>query len=186
MLSLSDNDRRSILELARHAVMEAVCRQRLLEEIPHIEIFQKRCGVFVTLHVRGKLRGCIGVIESNEPLGQEIIKCAAGAALDDPRFHPMQSTDLEDLEIEVSILSPLRRIRPEDIQIGMHGLLVQQAGRRGLLLPQVALEYKLTREDFLAETCHKAGLPRDTWKAHDTLIFSFTCEIVEQEKKPAS
>ncbi len=186
MHSLSDNDRKSILELARQAVVEAVCRQRLLREIPQIEVFQQKCGVFVTLHVHGKLRGCIGVIESKERLGQEIVRCAAGAALDDPRFHPMETGELAALDIEVSLLSALHRIRPEEIEIGVHGLLVQEGVRRGLLLPQVAVEHKLSSEEFLGETCHKAGLPKDAWKAPDTLIYGFTCEIVEQEKKPAS
>jgi AmmeMemoRadiSam system protein A len=184
MHSLSDNDRKNILDLARQAVVEAVSRQRLLEEIPQIELFQQKCGVFVTLHVHGKLRGCIGVIESKEPLGQEIVRCAASAALDDPRFHPMEPDELPALDIEVSLLSPLRRIRPEQIEIGRHGLLVQQGVRRGLLLPQVAVEHKLSSEDFLMETCHKAGLQMNAWKAPDTIIYGFTCEIVEQ-KKPA-
>jgi uncharacterized protein len=182
MPSLSEADRKSILELARQAVVEAVCHRRLLEKIPNTELFEQRCGVFVTLHVGGRLRGCIGVIEAKERLGESIVRCTMSAALDDPRFNPMQEEDLSGLEIEVSLLSPLERIEPEAIEIGKHGLLVEQGFHRGLLLPQVALEHCLGREQFLKETCHKAGLGADAWKALNTRIYGFTCEIVGEEK----
>ncbi|MGB7437235.1 MAG: AmmeMemoRadiSam system protein A [Candidatus Acidiferrum sp.] len=181
MHCLSETDPESILELARQAVVEAVSYKRLLQSIPNTEIFDRRCGVFVTLHVRGKLHGCIGVIEAKEPLGQSIVRCATGAALDDPRFSPMQVQDLQDMTIEVSLLSPLQRIHPAEIEIGKHGLLVEHGIRRGLLLPQVAVEHKLAPEQFLAETCHKAGLPTDAWKAADTQIYGFTCEILRPQ-----
>ncbi len=185
MHSLSDSDRKSILELARQAVVEAVAQRRLLQQIPQPVVFEQKCGVFVTLHVHGKLRGCIGVIESNEGLGQEIVKCAVGAAINDPRFSPMEPAELPGLEIEVSLLSHLQPIRPHEIEIGTHGLLIQQGLHRGLLLPQVAVEHKLGKEQFLEETCHKAGLPRDAWKAPDTHIYAFTCDILAEEQKPA-
>jgi AmmeMemoRadiSam system protein A len=178
MHCLSETDRRSILELARRAVVEAVCYNRLLEEIPNAEVFEPQCGVFVTLHVGGKLRGCIGVIEAKENLGKSIVKCASGAALEDPRFKPVQAEELSRMHIEVSLLSPLQRLSPEEIEIGKHGLLVEQGIRRGLLLPQVAVEHHLDREQFLRETCHKAGLPEDAWNAQDACIYAFTCEIV--------
>jgi AmmeMemoRadiSam system protein A len=182
MHCLSEIDRKSILELARQAVVEAVLRRKHLEEIPKTEVFEPRCGVFVTLHVRGKLRGCIGVIEAKERLGESIARCAAGAAREDPRFSPMQPEELAGLEIEVSLLSPLQRIQPEEIEIGKHGLLVEQGIRKGLLLPQVAVEHHLGREEFLKETCHKAGLAQDVWKEPDTHIYGFTCEILEEGK----
>jgi uncharacterized protein len=181
MLSLSEADRKTILELARQAVVEAVCRKRTLEQIPKSELLETHCGVFVTLHVHGKLRGCIGVIQAKEGLGESVAKCAAGAALDDPRFAPMQPEDLSGMEIEISLLSPPERIQPEAIEIGKHGLLVEQGIRRGLLLPQVAVEHHLGAEQFLKETCHKAGLAQDAWKAPDTRIYGFTCEILEEK-----
>ena len=180
MLCLSEADRKSILELARQAVEEAVCQKCLLKDIPKAGVFQQRCGVFVSLHVRERLRGCIGVIEAKEPLGESIVRCAAGAALEDPRFSPMEPEELEGLVIEVSVLSPLRRIQPEEIEIGKHGLLVERGYRRGLLLPQVAVEHHLEREEFLKETCHKAGLAADAWKEPDTQIHGFTCEILRE------
>jgi uncharacterized protein len=174
----SETDRKTILELARRAVTEAVCHRRLLEEIPKIEALEPHCGAFVTLQVAGKLRGCIGVIEAKQRLGESIVRCAYGAALDDPRFSPVQEEELSRMQIEVSLLSPLQRLLPEEIDIGRHGLLVEQGIRRGLLLPQVAIEHHLGREEFLRETCHKAGLPVDAWKAPDTRVFGFTCEIL--------
>jgi AmmeMemoRadiSam system protein A len=182
MHCLSDADRKSILELARQAVEEAVHQRRLLKEIPRAEIFDQRCGVFVTLTVGGKLRGCIGVIEGKLPLGESIVKCAAESALEDPRFSPMQAEELPQFNVEVSLLSPLERIQPEQVEIGRHGLLVEQGYRRGLLLPQVAVEHHLDRELFLRETCHKAGLPADAWKMPETRIYGFSCEIVKEAK----
>ena len=182
MHSLSETDRTSILELARQAVVEAVCRKRPLVGAPQTGIFELKCGVFVTLHAGGRLRGCIGVIEAKEAIGESIVRCAASAAREDPRFSPMQPEELPELEIEVSLLSPLQRIQPEEIEIGKHGLLVEQGLRRGLLLPQVAVEHRLEREQFLKETCYKAGLPADAWRAPDTRIYGFTCEILGQGK----
>jgi AmmeMemoRadiSam system protein A len=182
MPCLSEADRKSILDLARQATVEAVCQKRVLEAIPDIGVFKQRCGVFVTLHAGKRLRGCIGVIEAREPLGESIARCAASAALEDPRFSPMQPEELRDLEIEVSLLSPLQRIRPEEIEVGKHGLLVEQGHHRGLLLPQVAVEHHLEREQFLRETCYKAGLPTDAWQAAETRIYCFSCEIVTEAK----
>jgi AmmeMemoRadiSam system protein A len=180
MHCLSETDRKSILELARRAMTAAVCRKLQLEEIPKTEVFEPRRGVFVTLRVAGKLRGCMGVIQITERLGESIAKCAARAALDDPRFSPIQPEELPSVKIEISLLGPLERIQPEGIEIGKHGLLVEQGIRRGLLLPQVAVEHHLGRDEFLAETCHKAGLTLDAWKAPDTLLYGFTCELVEE------
>jgi uncharacterized protein len=180
MPCLSESDRKRILEFARQGVVEAVCHKRLLQDIPKAEVFEPRCGVFVTLNVAGKLRGCIGVIEAKESLGASIAKCAFGAALEDPRFRPLQPEELPRMHIEVSLLSPPQPILPEQIEIGKHGLLIEQGVRRGLLLPQVAVEHRLGTEQFLGETCHKAGLPVDAWKASDARIYGFTCEILEE------
>ena len=169
--------RRSFLELARRTINDAVIHQRLPEQIPSDGVFAERHGVFVTLHSRGKLRGCIGIVEGHEPLGQGIVHAAASAALQDPRFSRIRPDELDELTIEISILSPMTPVRPEEVQIGRHGLLVVSGRDRGLLLPQVAVEHGLTREGFLEETCLKAGLPRDAWKNDDVLLFAFTCEI---------
>lgn len=182
---LDSIQRRSLLDLARRAINEAVTHQRLPEQIPSEGIFAERHGVFVTLHWRGKLRGCIGVVEGHEPLGQGIVHAAASAALQDPRFSRVRPDELDDLTVEISILSPMIPIRPEEVEIGRHGLLVVSGRDRGLLLPQVAVEHRMTREAFLEETCLKAGLPRDAWKNDDVLLFGFTCEICGDGQAPA-
>ena len=146
---LSELDRQKLLLLARNVIVEAVTHQKLFEPIPHDGIFAEKRGVFVTVHVSGHLRGCIGTTEGSEPLGDAIVRCAASAALHDPRFVPIQVDELGGLEVEVSILSPLSPMRPEEIEIGRHGLLVSCGTQRGLLLPQVAVEHNFTREQFL-------------------------------------
>jgi AmmeMemoRadiSam system protein A len=183
MPCLSEDERKAILELARQAVGEAVCRNRPLPEIPSTGVFERRAGVFVTLHVARRLHGCIGVIDAKEPLGQSIARCAASAALEDPRFPKMRPEELSALDVEVSLLSPLERIQPEQIEIGKHGLLMEQDFRRGLLLPQVAVEHHLDRERFLQEACRKAGLHADAWKSPGTRIYGFTCEIVAEQRE---
>jgi AmmeMemoRadiSam system protein A len=185
MPSLSEAERKTILELARRAVTESVCRGGTLPEIPKGGVFDERCGVFVTLHAAKRLRGCIGVIESKETLGEGIVRCARSAALEDPRFSPMKPEELADLEIEVSLLSPLQPIRPDEIVIGKHGLLIELGFRRGLLLPQVAVEQRLSREQFLGEICHKAGLEGDAWMSPEARLYGFACEIVA-EPSPAA
>ena len=122
------------------------------------------------------MRGCIGVVEAFEPLGESVARCAANAALHDPRFSPVRADELLELEIELSLLSPLEPILPENIEIGKHGLLISQGPERGLLLPQVAVEHKLGRDRFLEETCRKAGLNTNAWRESETQILGFTCE----------
>jgi AmmeMemoRadiSam system protein A len=181
MPSLSEDDRQALLRLAREAITQSVSLGRLPAQIPSRGVFAEKCSVFVTVHVRERLRGCIGVIEPDHPLGESIVRCAASAALQDSRFSPVQATELVDLRLEISLLSPPLPIRPEEIEIGRHGLLVVRGQQRGLLLPQVASEHHLTPEQFLAETCRKAQLPLDAWRAPDAQIFGFTCEVVSDD-----
>lgn len=177
MPCLSKADQQALLELARKAIREAVLHRKLPDVIPREGVLSDRRGVFVTLHVRGRLQGCIGVTEPNESLGEAVVRCAVSAALEDPRFAPMKEPQLEEMSIEISLLSALEPILPEAIEIGRHGLLVVNHAQRGLLLPKVATEHSLTREQFLEETCHKAGLPRGAWKDSETRIFGFACEV---------
>lgn len=177
---LSEADRRSLLELARRAIAEAVSPQKPDGRIPDSKLFAEKRGVFVTLHARGRLRGCIGVVEAFEPLNESIGRCAVNAALRDPRFSPVRVEELPELEIELSLLSPLEPILPENIEIGRHGLLISQGAKRGLLLPQVAVERKLGREQFLEETCRKAGLNAQAWQEPGTQILGFSCEVFSE------
>jgi AmmeMemoRadiSam system protein A len=181
MPSLSEADRRAALQLARTAAIEAVSHRKVPDSFPREGIFAERRGVFVTLHIGKRLQGCIGVIEAKEPLGEAIVHCAASAALEDPRFAPMKPEQLPGLSIEISLLSILEPIAPESIEIGRHGLLIRLHAQRGLLLPQVAIEHRLTREQFLEETCHKAGLPREAWRDPEAQLFGFTCEVFSED-----
>jgi len=181
-LLLSAEDRRALLVYARESVRCAVLRSAA-PEIPQRETFDIACGVFVTVHVQGKLRGCIGVVETSEPLSSSIVHCASGAALRDPRFPPVSEEELGAVEVELSLLSRPAPLLVSEIEIGRHGLIVSKDGRRGLLLPQVAVEHKLSREQFLAETCRKAGLSGDAWRTDDIAILGFTCVVISESEE---
>jgi uncharacterized protein len=144
---------------------------------PRSAIHVQPGGAFVTLHRDGALRGCIGHIEATEPQASVVARVAVAAATTDPRFPPVTASELGDLDLEISLLGPLEPIDgPEDIQIGRHGLVVEQGWKRGLLLPQVATEWKWDAETFLAHTCEKAALPRDAWK-RGAKIWRFEAEV---------
>jgi AmmeMemoRadiSam system protein A len=180
MPSLSEADRRAALQLARTAVVDAVTNRKFPDNFSIEGVFAERRGVFVTLHIHNRLQGCIGVIEAKEPLGEAIARCAASAALEDPRFAPMKTEQLGNLSIEISLLSAMEPIAPESIEIGRHGLFVRLHAQRGLLLPQVAVEHRLTREQFIEETCRKAGLLREAWRDSEARLFGFTCEVFSE------
>ncbi|GAU09589.1 AmmeMemoRadiSam system protein A [Desulfoplanes formicivorans] len=135
-------------------------------------------GAFVTLTRNGQLRGCIGHIVAQDPLYRTVAGMARAAAFGDPRFPPVSLEEFGDLEVEISILSPLERVKDLTAIIpGVHGLYVRQGQRSGLLLPQVAVEWSWDRETFLAQTCHKAGLPPDAWKDDATEVYWFQAEV---------
>ena len=180
-MSLSKQERTEILALAKESLREAILHKRQITNVPQDGIFGVVSGVFVSLYLQGKLRGCIGIVEPVASLGETMVQCAVSAAREDPRFLPLRPEEVESVEIEVSVLSPTLPIAAEEIVIGKHGLLIEQGMRRGLLLPQVAVEHGLDRERFLQETCRKAGLPLDVWKSKEARILSFTCEIVGPE-----
>jgi AmmeMemoRadiSam system protein A len=173
--------RQELLARARRAISESAGGKFAArpEYNPEFER-QQAAGVFVTLHRRGKLRGCVGQIESCGPLGEILERCAVAAAEDDPRFPRVEPGEVPELEIEISLLSALEPIEPAAIEIGRHGLVVQRGARRGLLLPQVAAERHWQWPRFVEETCVKAGLPRDAWKDPSAQIFAFTTEVFSE------
>jgi AmmeMemoRadiSam system protein A len=176
----SDTDRALLLRLAREAITSHVTRiynpESALRE-RQSAIHDRLGGAFVSLHARGDLRGCIGHIQATEPLGLVVPRCAVSACSSDPRFPPITSAELDLIEIEISLLGPLEPISSTaEIEIGRHGLFVEQGWHRGLLLPQVATEWKWEAETFLAQTCHKAGLARDAWK-NGAALFRFEAEV---------
>ena len=184
MLQLTDAQKDRLLELARTALEEAVRTGKVSEAAESAEALQTRCGAFVTLTRQGRLRGCIGHIEAARPLYATVRECARAAALDDPRFDPVTPAELSSLHIEISILAPLVDIAPDQVEVGRHGLLISRGGRRGLLLPQVVDEWNWNREQFLRETCLKAGLPADAWQ-HGARIQAFTALVVKEPSTPA-
>jgi AmmeMemoRadiSam system protein A len=170
------DDRRALLQLARDAIVAHVTRQRA--PAPPLEgVLALDAGAFVTVHISGELRGCIGHVEMDEPLGRVITRCAVAACSADPRFPPVTAEEVGRMDIELSILGQLEAIAdPADITIGRHGLIVERSGQRGLLLPQVATEWNWDRETFLAHTCRKAGLPSDAWK-NGARLWRFEAEV---------
>jgi AmmeMemoRadiSam system protein A len=183
MLQLTDAEKQRLLELARTAVEEVVRFGRMSEVTEPAEALRTPCGAFVTLYKGRRLRGCIGHIEAYRPLYATVRECARAAALDDPRFDPVAPAELPSLRLEISVLSPLVDVAPQDIEVGRHGLLISRGGRRGLLLPQVAVEWNWDREQFLEETCLKAGLPADAWQ-HGAKIQAFTAQVLKEPSKP--
>lgn len=177
MSPLADCEKLSLLELARRALVAGVEKREPVQDFPDDEILRQPGGAFVTLHRRGRLRGCVGQLPSKDPLAEVVAHCAKAAALEDPRFRPVPAEELAEIEIELSVLSPLEDVAPEKIQAGKHGLVVSRGWRRGVLLPQVATQFSWKAERFLEETCLKAGLESDAWKDPHTRIQSFTAEI---------
>jgi AmmeMemoRadiSam system protein A len=163
--ALSEEEGRVLLSLAREAVRAAAAGTPLPDPKPAADRLQRPQGAFVTLHQGRLLRGCIGVVGSREPLAATVVRCAAAAACEDPRFAPVTRDEVNTLEVEISVLETPRPVRdPEEIEVGRHGLLISLGSRRGLLLPQVAVERGWDRRTFLRETCRKAGLDPDAWR----------------------
>jgi len=142
------------------------------------ETLKEKSGAFVTLKKDGRLRGCIGYIEAKKPLYKTIEEMAIAAAFNDPRFPPLMRDELERLTLEISVLTPLKIIKNiSEIVVGVHGIYIEISNRSGLLLPQVAIEYKWDVWTFLEETCCKAGLSPDAWKDEDTKIYIFSADV---------
>jgi uncharacterized protein len=180
--SLSNDDKSALLKIARHSLMETIVHGRRWQPDAPTGILAERRGAFVTLHVRGKLRGCVGQVEAHKSLAETVARCAISAGREDDRFDPVQPGEVEQLAIEISVLSPAMPVTPNEIVIGRHGLIVECGPFRGLLLPQVATERNWTAEKFLSETCLKAGLPSDAGKSTETQIFGFTAEVFSEHE----
>ena len=175
---LSDSQKQALLAIAREAVSSQVAGGRLPASGATVPLPQAS-GVFVTLKVRGELRGCLGTLDPRRELGADVARCAADAASADPRFAPLSAAEMPDVSVEVSVLGPLEPIDPAApgaIEIGRHGLVAEEGSRRGLLLPQVAVEWRWTVDQFLRQTCLKAGLPGDAWQ-HGATISRFDAEV---------
>ena len=180
---LSQQDRDELMRIAKRSVETVVREGKLYHCSTRSEALIQERGAFVTLRKKGQLRGCIGYIAPLKPLCLTVRDVAAAAAVQDPRFPPVSVTELGELEYEISVLSPLRRVSDiKQIKVGQHGLVMKNGGREGLLLPQVPTEEGWGRKTFLEQTCVKAGLPGSAWQDKDTDIFQFTALVFGERR----
>jgi hypothetical protein len=181
---LTEGDKKALLELARKSV-ESIVRDKKLIEVdePESKRLAENGAAFVTLHLNGRLRGCIGRMEPAAPLYETVIRMAAAAATEDPRFRPVRPDELDDIHIEVSVNTPLRPVSgPDEIVLGKHGVVVSKGVRRGVFLPQVATETGWSKEEFLSALCaRKAGIAPDAYK-NGASLYVFTSIVFEEKK----
>ncbi|MGE3062692.1 MAG: AmmeMemoRadiSam system protein A [bacterium] len=171
-----------LLKLARQSISECLNNKKTVFSSDEAELSIKS-GCFVTLHMNGDLRGCIGYIEGVEPVADAVIRMSREAAFNDPRFYPLTKNELDSIEIEISVLTPLERVKNlEEIKVPGDGLLIRKGYNSGLLLPQVASDWGYNREQFLTQTCIKAGLDKKCYLAEETKIFKFQAEIFSEKE----
>jgi AmmeMemoRadiSam system protein A len=171
----TQDERALLLRLAHDSIVSALEHREIPLDPPTAHFAEAR-GASTTLYLRGELRGCIGYVLPISPVYRAVADTARAAAFEDTRFAPVTLPEARGLEIELSILSPPQIIAPEAVEIGRHGLLITQAGHRGLLLPQVPVEHRWDRTTFLEQTCRKAGLPLDAWQK-GAKIEAFAAEV---------
>jgi uncharacterized protein len=167
---LTPEQKSKLLSVARESLAHAVAGAPAPDLRTDDPALLELRGAFVTLKIDGELRGCIGHVIGVTPLIESVAQNARAAALDDPRFPSVRPAELDRISIEVSALTPMREVADaSEVEVGRHGLMITKGHRRGLLLPQVATEYGWDREEFLAHTCRKAGLPPAAWRSGCTL-----------------
>lgn len=167
-------ERRLLLQAAHQAIISALAGHEI--PLSCSEHLSEPRGAFTTLYHKGELRGCVGYPTALMPLFRTVIETARAAAFDDPRFIPVTLAEAPGLRISISVLSPMKPIQAEEVEVGRHGLLISEGLRRGLLLPQVPVEHNWDRVTFLEQTCRKAGLPLDAWRTGAS-IEAFTAEV---------
>jgi len=177
-IGLTDEEKRELLKIARTTLEKHIRGEKIPEFLPKTQRLKEKRGVFVTLKKHGELRGCIGYVEGIKPTYEAVKENAINASTNDPRFPPVRPEELKDIDIEITVMTPLEKITdPQKIEVGKHGILIRRGWNQGLLLPQVATEYGWNREEFLAHTCMKAGLPVNAWKEKGTEIYIFSGEV---------
>jgi len=182
---LDDDEKKELLRIARATLREFLRTGRPPPGKPHRETLLENAGAFVTLHLGRQLRGCIGTLIEATPLYKTIQDMAIAAASRDPRFPPVADDELEDLTIEISVLSDRQPLEdPTRLEVGTHGLTIDARGRRGLLLPQVATEQGWDARTFLEHVCAKAGLPSDTWQDPHSELETFTAQVFNEQTHP--
>lgn len=175
---LNREEQQILLEIARSAIARRLEGETKCPPPREERRLNRKNGCFVTLKKGGELRGCIGNFQSKLPLFKEVAEMAEAAAFSDPRFYPLEAQELDEIRIEISVLSPLRKVEDVDeIQVGIHGLYLEKDFFRGVLLPQVAIEQHWDKKTFLDQTCIKAGLPAEAWQDGDADIYVFSAQI---------
>ena len=177
-LGFTDSEKATIRDIARTSIEAAVTGKSLPEPKGITQKLKEPYGIFVTINKHGNLRGCIGRLIGDQPLYLTCQQMARAAALEDPRFTPVTRDELQDLEIEISVLTPMQRVKDKnEIVIGRDGLLIRKGMYSGVLLPQVAAEYGWNVDEFIAQTCGKAGLPTDSIRSKDIEIYRFSAQV---------
>ncbi|NOZ87424.1 MAG: AmmeMemoRadiSam system protein A [Deltaproteobacteria bacterium] len=180
---LNDGEKKTLLAIARGAIESYVREGKQALFDPAEERLRDNAGAFVTIHKNGRLRGCIGTFEADRALYVTVSEMAVEAAARDPRFPPVSLPELQEIDLEVSVLSPRSRIDdPSRIIVGEHGLYITKGFRRGVLLPQVATEQGWDKETFLKHVCLKAGLDTDAWKDPDSVLEVFTAQVFGEKE----
>ncbi len=180
---LTEGEKSRLLEIARDAIDDRLRGEKTSFAEPGSSTLKEKRGVFVSLHKKGRLRGCIGCIEGRKPLFKAVQEMAQSAAFEDPRFSPLSQEEMKNLDIEISVLTPLKEVKDiSEIEVGIHGIYLVKGFYSGLLLPQVATQYGWDRTTFLEETCRKAGLPPQSWKDEKTKIYIFKADIFGEKE----
>lgn len=177
---LTSEQKEELHRLACQAIENYVIDGVLPEFESNDPALNRKAGVFITLRIKGMLRGCIGHLLAERPLGQTVQDMAIAAATSDPRFPPLTKEEIGQITTKIAILSPMKRISYHQVEVGTHGLLISFAGRRGVLLPEVASDRNWDKETFLEHLCLKAGLPKDTWRQNPRL-YAFTSVVFGNE-----
>ncbi|HUI63260.1 MAG TPA: AmmeMemoRadiSam system protein A [Bacteroidota bacterium] len=176
------DEQRELLAIAREAIAGSLKRKPLRDLAQAHGRLAEPGGAFVTIRIGDQLRGCIGYIESPLPLARVVAEVAVKAAREDPRFPPLTIEELDLANLEVSVLSPMRPVQDvAEIRVGEHGLLLELGWRRGLLLPQVALEFGWNAREFLENTARKAGLHPNAWQDPNAKLYMFSAEVCHEE-----
>jgi len=177
-LGLNEQEKKALHDIVKTVVENKAKGKPVPEFKVDAPVLTENRGAFVTIKQRGELRGCIGYIEGRGPLYKTIEEMAEAAAFKDPRFYPVSEKELPELEYEISVLTPLQRIKDiNEIEVGKHGIYIKKGWNSGLLLPQVATEYGWDRQTFIEHTCQKAGLPSNAWKDKNAEIYIFSADI---------
>lgn len=183
-MTISNEEKKAILGIARDSIA-SIFDDNIVSEISldSYPILQSHKGAFVTLTKNHNLRGCIGYIISNNPLHETIKEAARQSAIGDPRFTKLKKEEFDKIEIEVSILSePFKMNNYDDIIVGKHGLILNEEGRRGLLLPQVPIEHGMNKDEYLSALCEKAGFYRELWEERTLNIEMFTADVFSEKE----